>query len=85
MADGLSPQALRHPYFSSSPPPTPSAKLPKPTAALVPRALPPDEIQRTDMAQPRDSKKRKPEGAQSMAEQDDRLKKVARKLDFTAT
>ncbi|GAA5850646.1 hypothetical protein JCM9279_006373 [Rhodotorula babjevae] len=68
-------QALHHPYFHTSPRPTPTRLLPKPTAELAPRALPPEEV---GAPVGMGSKKRKGEGYDEIPG----AKKVARRLDF---
>ncbi|BGO92471.1 hypothetical protein NBRC10512_000258 [Rhodotorula toruloides] len=73
-------ESLHHPFFHSQPRPTPPSKLPKPTAELAPRALPPEEI-----GAPMDSKERR--GMKRKGDGYDEIpgaKKVARKLDFGA-
>lgn len=71
-------QSLSHPFFSSLPRPTPTRKLPKPTAELAPRALPPEEIGAPLNADDRRGMKRKGEGYDEIPG----AKKVARRLDF---
>lgn len=70
-------QSLYHPYFHTSPPATHPSKLPMPSAGLVPRALPPEEIGAPLDAKGRKELKRKSEGDELPGQ-----KKVARKLDF---
>ncbi|BGP41158.1 TFIIH complex serine/threonine-protein kinase subunit kin28 [Rhodotorula kratochvilovae] len=69
-------EALHHPFFHSAPAPTPTRKLPKPTAELAPRALPPEEIGPPGANER--GKKRKGEGYDEIPG----AKKVARRLDF---
>jgi cyclin-dependent kinase 7 len=70
-------QSLYHPYFHSSPPATHPSKLPMPSAELVPRALPPEEI-----GAPLDAKGKRELKRNSEADEIPGQKKVARKLDF---
>ncbi|EOR02004.1 hypothetical protein E3P92_00912 [Wallemia ichthyophaga] len=65
--------ALRLPYFSNQPKPTPPPLLPKPLKELEPRALPPDAV--TGQG----NNKRKADGEQDHKPD---LRKVARKIDF---
>lgn len=73
-------QSLSHPFFHSLPRPTPTRKLPKPTAELAPRALPPEEIGAPLQADDRKTMKRKGDGYDEIPG----AKKVARRLDFGA-
>lgn len=54
--------ALKHPYFHTAPLPTHPKKLPKPSAELVPRAVPPEEV---NGGNPAGNKKRKSEAAEN--------------------
>ncbi|GAA5992820.1 hypothetical protein JCM10908_001354 [Rhodotorula pacifica] len=74
-------ESLSHPFFSSLPRPTPARKLPKPTAELAPRALPPEEIGAPLNADAQRGMKRKGEGYNEIPG----AKKVARRLDFGGT
>ncbi|TIA83715.1 hypothetical protein E3P98_00639 [Wallemia ichthyophaga] len=65
--------ALRLPYFSNQPKPTPPPLLPRPLKELEPRALPPDAV--TGQG----NNKRKADGEQDHKPD---LRKVARKIDF---
>ncbi|TNY24418.1 kinase-like domain-containing protein [Rhodotorula diobovata] len=69
-------EALHHPYFHTSPRPTPTRLLPKPCAELAPRALPPEEI--GPPPPPGRGTKRSGEGYDEVPG----AKKVARRLDF---
>ncbi|BGP17384.1 hypothetical protein JCM10213_002867 [Rhodosporidiobolus nylandii] len=71
-------EALHHPYFHTSPRPTPPSKLPMPTAELAPRALPPEEIGAPMDSRGKKDLKRKGEGVDEIPG----AKKVARRLDF---
>lgn len=74
-------ESLSHPFFSSLPRPTPTRKLPKPTAELAPRALPPEEIGAPmNNANEQRGMKRKGSGYDEIPG----AKKVARRLDFGA-
>ncbi|GAA5902496.1 hypothetical protein JCM5296_006433 [Sporobolomyces johnsonii] len=70
--------ALHHPFFHTTPRPTVPSKLPKPTAELAPRALPPEEIGAPLESDKRRSMKRKGDGYDEIPG----AKKVARRLDF---
>lgn len=76
--------ALKHSYFHSAPLPTHPAKLPKPTAELVPRAIPPSEVEKPQIAEV--NKKRKPEAAADGDAKDPPIPsfkiKLARKLTY---
>lgn len=64
--------ALHHPWFHSAPAPTRPGLLPKPTAELAPRALPPAEFMQPDGQGPGGRKRKAdPNGGE---------RKVARKL-----
>lgn len=71
--------ALKHAYFHTSPLPTHPAKLPKPTAELVPRALPPAEL---NGAATVSNKKRKTEADDKDLDPSKGAVKVARKLTY---
>jgi len=66
--------SLKHPYFHTAPLPTHPKKLPKPSAELVPRAVPPEEV---NGGIPVGSKKRKSEAAENGSDT-----KVARRLTY---
>lgn len=74
-------QALRHDYFLSKPYPTEPSRLPKPKGALVPRPIAPQD-NTTGMT----AKKRKGAnvtgGEPMVLDDDDRTRKLARRLDF---
>ncbi|KAM0752429.1 Pkinase-domain-containing protein [Meredithblackwellia eburnea MCA 4105] len=74
-------KALHHPYFHTAPPPTPAALLPKPTAELEPRELPPGEGHMTERE--REKKKRKLALMEGLEESESK-NKIARRLDFGA-
>jgi cyclin-dependent kinase 7 len=71
-------EALKHPYFHTAPLPTHPAKLPKPSAELVPRAVPPSEV---NGGNPVGNKKRKSEADDAMTGSKANVK-IARKLTF---
>ena len=72
-------EALKHPYFHTSPLPTHPAKLPKPSAELVPRALPPSE---GNGAATVSNKKRKTEADDQDLANGKGAVKIARKLTY---
>lgn len=71
--------ALKHPYFHNIPLPTHPAKLPKPSAELVPRAIPPSEV---NGGNPAGHKKRKSDFGEEDLMNNNMAAKVARKLTF---
>ena len=74
-------QALKHEYFHEKPLPTHPSKLPKPSAELVPRHVPGEEVNNHNM-NAQGNKKRKSEANDGDMTGSKAGVKVARKLTF---
>lgn len=75
-------QALKHDYFHEKPLPTHPAKLPKPSAELVPRQVPGEEVNGHQTVNAQGNKKRKSEANDGEMTGSKAGVKVARKLTF---